>query len=727
LKKHALLVGVEDYRDRMISRLNFAHADASALAERLAGRCGFDTIRLLVDESGEKEPLLVNIVTAIRDIASELRSDDLFLFFFAGHGVEKDGHGYLLASDSLQAYPEHSSLSLELLRKTFAHLSASERILLLDACRNSPDAGRADAANCMGDVISRDIASAARSRSASGTSGTTTALLSACRSGQRAYEWPDKGHGVFTHYLVEGLDGAAWQGEELEFDRLAEYAANQVRQWAVNTPGLPIPQEPWFEKFGEPNSILLAAGLPAPECATSQLTPDSSNSKPSALKSVARWWVVLDGQELGPMDNFAIYEGIRDGSISRDAECWREGMDQWEPMGTTVEWADALPPLRNTPRPCSEMPPTPKPPAQLPDFMEPVSDAQYASLGSQNAGSDAAQKRQKQWVEKGYPLEVVLSTRRRNERQEYSALAAALEHVDLEVVAEIIRKYPPARWEETFYAAIAAPNNKEMVMHAGRALLRDWDEESESSYTEIAFRLVPPGEFRMGASSDDSEASSDEYRQHKVTITSPIYVAKFPVTQQQWQSVMGTSQAHFRMGVVTEKGGFFKHEKRVETATSEHPVECVSWVDCHSYINRVHGRLSLELGKAIRLPTEAEWEYACRAGTTRSRYGNLDAIGWFEGNSSSKTHPVGQKSPNAWGLHDMIGNVWEWCEDTWHDAYKKAPSDGSAWVGGEDIRRVLRGGSWVNLPHRCRSSYRRGSGPENRLNNSGFRVVVDLK
>ena len=240
MKKQALLVGVEDYRDKMISRLNFARADAADLAERLRDRCGFDHVRVLAEESGEDEPLLVNIVTALRDTAAELRQDDLFLFFFAGHGVEKDGHGYLLARDSLQAYPEHGSLSLELLRKTFEHLSAGKRILLLDACRNSPDAGRSDAANCMGDVISRDIVAAARSRP---SGGTTTALLSACRSGQRAYEWPAKGHGVFSFYLLDGLSGGeAWAGDELEFKRLASYAAKQVRQWAANMPGLPTPK-----------------------------------------------------------------------------------------------------------------------------------------------------------------------------------------------------------------------------------------------------------------------------------------------------------------------------------------------------------------------------------------------------------------------------------------------------------------------------------------------------
>ena len=118
MKRHALLVGVEEYRDKMISRLQFARADAMALAERLSDRCGFDHVRVLAGDSGEEAPDLVNIVTALRDMAGELREDDLFLFFFAGHGVEKDGHGYLMARDSIQAFPEHGSLSLELLRKT---------------------------------------------------------------------------------------------------------------------------------------------------------------------------------------------------------------------------------------------------------------------------------------------------------------------------------------------------------------------------------------------------------------------------------------------------------------------------------------------------------------------------------------------------------------------------------------------------------------------------------
>jgi len=136
--------------------------------------------------------------------------------------------------------------------------------------------------------------------------------------------------------------------------------------------------------------------------------------------------------------------------------------------------------------------------------------------------------------------------------------------------------------------------------------------------------------------------------------------------------------------------------------------------------------LSQITGKTYRLPTEAEWEYACRAGTTTRYYFGDDAnqlgdYAWYDGNSQKTTHPVGQKKPNAWGLYDMSGNVWEWCEDNWHDSYKNAPSDGSAWLTNDNNYHILRGGSWYYYPRDCRSAYRDLSGSP--YFSLGFRVV----
>lgn len=285
MKRHALLIGVERYRDPRIAPLQFAAADAIALAERLRERCGFDRTVVLTDHRGEAEPDLVNITNALSDLAGELREEDLFLFFFSGHGIEVDGHGYLLTRDSPLAFPEHCSLSLDLLRKSLGHLSAGKRVLLLDACRNSPEAGKGHNGNPMADAVSKDIVAAARSKL---TAGTTTALLSACRPGQRAYEWPQKQHGAFTHFLLEGMDGVAWSGAELEFKSLASFVFARVSDWARKTPGLSSPQEPWYEEFGDPRPILLGERTPAEKADAAPRRPQETSNPPAPPETRAQ-------------------------------------------------------------------------------------------------------------------------------------------------------------------------------------------------------------------------------------------------------------------------------------------------------------------------------------------------------------------------------------------------------------------------------------------------------
>jgi len=145
----------------------------------------------------------------------------------------------------------------------------------------------------------------------------------------------------------------------------------------------------------------------------------------------------------------------------------------------------------------------------------------------------------------------------------------------------------------------------------------------------------------------------------------------------------------------------------------DRPVEQVSWDDCQDFIQKLN---ALGAGGRFRLPSEAEWEYACRAGsTTRFCFGDsdsgLDAYAWYSGNSGSQTHAVRQKRPNAWGLYDMHGNVWEWCEDWYHDSYTGASRDGSAWITPVGAYRVLRGGRFLSAPVRCRSAGRAYASP----------------
>ena len=223
---------------------------------------------------------------------------------------------------------------------------------------------------------------------------------------------------------------------------------------------------------------------------------------------------------------------------------------------------------------------------------------------------------------------------------------------------------------------------------------------------DMKLELIPVGEFMMGSPDSDEAADDDEKPQHLVRITKPFYLGVYPVTQEQYEKVMGKNPSQFK-----------------DPAS---PVESVSWDDAVEFCKK----LSAKEGKTYRLPTEAEWEYACRAGTTTSySFGDDEAslgeYAWFRGNAESKTHPVGQKKPNAWGLFDMHGNVWEWCQDRYGEYSSDAVTDPVTEQPGDDRATlwVRRGGSWYNSAWHCRSAIRLRHAPDYRLFLLGFRVA----
>lgn len=261
MKKVAVLIGVENYQDRLTARMEFARADVKSIADRLAQQCGFDDIRVLADLEGPSAATLPVVNDILLDLSAELWPDDLFLLCFIGHCVEKSGRGYLLLRDSRQASPEESGLSLESLRKSLERLEAKRRVLMIDAFRGSPHRWRAGSHSRMSETLSEQLVAVASARSGEGT---TTALLSACQVGQRAYERSDEDHGVFAHALVKGLESPAWEGDKLDVKHLASYVSQQVRDWSQNATQTGPPQTVWYEEFGEGTPILLA-GDAAPE------------------------------------------------------------------------------------------------------------------------------------------------------------------------------------------------------------------------------------------------------------------------------------------------------------------------------------------------------------------------------------------------------------------------------------------------------------------------------
>ncbi|WP_427157819.1 SUMF1/EgtB/PvdO family nonheme iron enzyme [Aliinostoc sp. HNIBRCY26] len=221
---------------------------------------------------------------------------------------------------------------------------------------------------------------------------------------------------------------------------------------------------------------------------------------------------------------------------------------------------------------------------------------------------------------------------------------------------------------------------------------------------------IPGGKFLMGSPEDEPERSKSESPQHNVTVK-PFFMGKFPVTQAQWKAVAGFAKVNIDLNPDPSR---FQGANR--------PVEKVSWNDAVEFC----ARLSQKTGKIYRLPSEAEWEYACRAGTTTPFYfGELMTEGLANYNRNyQQTTDVGKFPANPFGLFDMCGNVWEWCQDEWHDDYLNAPNDGSAWLRNGRNNKLIRGGSWGSNPRTCRSANRGSYTAVNRSNHFGFRVVL---
>ena len=221
----------------------------------------------------------------------------------------------------------------------------------------------------------------------------------------------------------------------------------------------------------------------------------------------------------------------------------------------------------------------------------------------------------------------------------------------------------------------------------------------------VSFEMVrvEGGTFRMGATSEqEDEADSNEKPVHSVTLSS-YYIGKTEVTQSLWQAVMGSNPSNY-------KG-------------SDLPVECVSWNDCQEFIQKLN-RLT---GRNFRLPTEAEWEFACRGGNNSRGYkysgsNDIDNVAWYWDNSGEKTHPVATKAPNELGIYDMSGNFWEWCSDWYADYTSYSQTDPTGPQSGS--RRVCRGGGWYGTAGYCRSSNRGSSDPTFRFNLLGLRLAL---
>lgn len=224
---------------------------------------------------------------------------------------------------------------------------------------------------------------------------------------------------------------------------------------------------------------------------------------------------------------------------------------------------------------------------------------------------------------------------------------------------------------------------------------------------------IPGGKFTMGSPPDEPDCCDDESPQHEVTLEG-FYMGKCPITQAQWQAVASMPKVNWELD---PNPSYFNN---FPVTGNRHPVEKVSWFDAMEFCDR----LSVYTGQTYTLPSEAQWEYGCRANTTTPYYFGKKIDTNQVNYLCHSTFPVADYPCNDFGLYDMHGSVWEWCLDHWHESYKGAPTDGTTWVSNGNCRfRIIRGGSWNSASRECRSAFREYFNPTCSLSYIGFRVV----
>ena len=304
-------------------------------------------------------------------------------------------------------------------------------------------------------------------------------------------------------------------------------------------------------------------------------------------------------------------------------------------------------------------------------------------------------------------LDLVIQGLQDESRQVKFAAYSLLKERQEPRVKQQLRKYFP--WFEFDVVTVDAQGQE---INRNRSQAQFFEEDLGNGVT-LAMVSIPGGRFLMGSPETETGRKNNESPQHQVTVA-PFFMGKYPITQGEWQAVAALPQVRY---CLDPEPSYFKGENL--------PIECVSWYDAVEFCARV----SKKTGRKYRLPSEAEWEYACRAGTTTPFHFGGTITPNLANCRAGKTTPVGYFNiANAFGLYDMHGNVWEWCADPWHDNYEGAPTDGSTWSDNSDNyrnpNRLLRGGSWGYSPVSCRSACRLNYLPGDRLNfNIGFRVV----
>jgi formylglycine-generating enzyme required for sulfatase activity len=613
---------------------------------------------------------------AINRVFKEANRDDQILIYYSGHGKpDAAGHLHLATSDTEVDSLETSSIAVGTLRQLIDNYACKQVAMILDCC--------------FAGAVGKDFLKSGVDDHLKQTfRGRGIYILTASTATQTAREKEGDDYSLFTKHILQGIrQGGAGHNDDglISLDDLYEYVKTRVPKEA--------PQYPTKWEFGvQGNSLFIARaaktfGADRLRAFKQKIKDDEDYLLPEVFEQAYR--VIRENQPKRDRDFFALLEELCDGRTRHG-----DFNSRWLRLAPA-----ALPEQeKNAPPRQEKEPQTPiRSGVDVDDISERITwwviDEFKKDQGIDLSKDSHATLRLKEAAEKA---RIELSSLMETE------INLPFIAVDKSEPKHLVMKVTRAHFERKGLQAgktpapvtVTPPQERKTP---ARKPVESFTDDLNGIPLEMIF--VPGGSFKMG--SPNGEGDDNERPQHDVTVQD-FYIGKYQITVAQWQAVMSNNPS------------WIKGDRAL-------PVENISWNDAKEFCEK----LARMTGKIYRLPSEAEWEYACRAGTTSAYAGDLKAMAWYGKPIIGRTHPVGQKQPNAFGLYDMHGNVREWCEDVWHGNYNDAPTDGSAWVsGGNSSFRVLRGGSWFVLGSSCRSASRDFSRPDAPLFESGFRVVV---
>ncbi|BAZ00044.1 hypothetical protein NIES37_40270 [Tolypothrix tenuis PCC 7101] len=764
----AIVVGINTY-DNLLP-LKYAQLDAEAMATWFK-EAKFDQVFVFTENSPSisqvatysvsspipTQPTYARFQRAL-DVLFEnplLKPEDNFWFFFAGHGKRYANKDYLMFLDSNPQAVDRTAISVNDVTEKLLCSGAGNVVLFLDACRDEP------------------------SRSGDGIGGKYQGVITfySCKPNQKAYEIEELQHGAFTYSLLEGL---RLQGEAncATVERLAQHLTYQVP--AVNSRYGKAVQNPDLQADSPYKLYFILLEQTATLRDVEPLKYQASQAENRGDLSLAKQlWVRVLAVSRGDWDAIEAIERIalrQQGSFEptvttsevtspsggssesnellaqkqeehrqnlvRYRQAFSEVIEQEYPINQASR--NKLQQLQKSLRLKKEEVLRIEQPIIVPKEAEYCQRQEQERIRKQQEAEqqfkrESQRLKQQQQLEKWRQLFTTITTPTLITRKKFLWWAVgSVGFVTAVVEREIFKGQTPISVAKPKYLlskqkvfglplwmvefeTVTVNKNGGVIKRNSNKQAKLFKEDLGNNVT-LEMVAIPSGKFLMG--SPDSEGLDSEKPQHQVTVKS-FFMGKHPITQAQWRRVAALPKVNHNLKADPSN---FKGDNR--------PVERVSWYDAVEFCSR----LSKYTNKEYRLPSEAEWEYACRAGTTTPFHfgetmttelanynGNYTYASEPKGKNRQKTIEVGSFPPNGFGLYDMHGNVWEWCQDDWHDSYQGAPTDGSAWLNGNDSSAVLRGASWVNIPKDCCSAYRVLNYREDHEYFNGFRVVCAVE